>query len=112
VLDFVVHRPDLPLVPGGQRYGLGVWGSVAGTMAVELLLFLLGVGLYVRATAPRDRAGSYGLWSLVGFLLLIFLANASGPPPPSPVAVAWVTESMWLLVLWGWWIDRHREVAR
>src|SRR6266702_1654805 len=36
VLDFVTHRPDLPLWPDGPRVGLGLWGSVAATLAVEL----------------------------------------------------------------------------
>ena len=29
VLDFVSHRPDMPLWPGGPRLGLGLWNSVA-----------------------------------------------------------------------------------
>jgi hypothetical protein len=110
VLDVVVHRPDLPLTPwGSARFGLGLWSSLAGTLVVELSLFTAGVFLYVRATAPRDRIGSGGLWALAGFLLLVALANAFGPPPPSVSAVAWSAQAMWLLVLWGYWIDRHRE---
>jgi hypothetical protein len=30
-------------------------------------------------------------------------------PPPSATAVAWSAEAMWLIVLWGYWIDRMRE---
>ena len=25
LLDFIAHRPDMPIVPGGPRYGLGLW---------------------------------------------------------------------------------------
>jgi len=25
VLDWLVHRPDLPLYPGGPKVGLGLW---------------------------------------------------------------------------------------
>jgi membrane-bound metal-dependent hydrolase YbcI (DUF457 family) len=39
VLDWVTHRPDMPLYPGGARYGLGLWNSIAGTMLVEFLMF-------------------------------------------------------------------------
>jgi membrane-bound metal-dependent hydrolase YbcI (DUF457 family) len=35
VLDFVVHRPDLPLYPGGPRLGLGLWNSILATVIVE-----------------------------------------------------------------------------
>lgn len=112
VLDLVVHRPDLPLTLGGrERYGLGLWNSVPGTLAVELALFLGGVFLYVRSTAPRDRTGTAALAGLVLFLLAVYVMNLFGSPPPSPAAVAWVTQSMWLLVAWGYWVDRHRQPA-
>jgi hypothetical protein len=109
VLDAVTHRPDMPLTVGGQTLvGLGLWGSVTGTIVVELLLFAAGVAMYVRQTAPRDRTGAVAFWALVSFLLLAWLANIFGPPPPSPEAVAWSVLVMWLLVAWGYWIDRHR----
>jgi hypothetical protein len=44
----------------------------------------------------------------VAFLTIVFRVNLFGPPPPSIRAGAWATESVWLLVRWGWWIDRHR----
>jgi hypothetical protein len=109
LLDLVVHRPDLPLYPGSAKVGLGLWDSVAGTLVVELAVFGLGAALYLRATRAKDRTGAWALWSLLGFLLLIHLGNLLGPPPPSVAAIAWVGQAQWLLVLWGYWIDRHRE---
>lgn len=109
LLDLVVHRPDLPLYPGSAKVGLGLWDSVAGTLVVELAVFGLGAALYLRATRSRDRTGAWALWSFLGFLLLIHLGNLLGPPPPSVAAIAWVGQAQWLLVLWGYWIDRHRE---
>ena len=109
VLDLVVHRPDLPLtLTGTTRLGFGLWNSMPGTLAAELIIFGIGVIIYARTTVARDRIGSIGLWSLVGFLLVVFVANAFGPPPPSARAVAWVAESMWLLVAWAYWVDGHR----
>jgi hypothetical protein len=35
LLDFIVHRPDMPIFPGGPRYGLGLWNSVPATLVVE-----------------------------------------------------------------------------
>jgi hypothetical protein len=110
LLDFLVHRPDLPLtIQGTERFGLGLWNSLPGTLAAELLLYALGVGLYVRFTRARDRWGTLGLWGLVGFLLIVYLANLFGPPPPSVGAIAWAGHAMWLLVAWGYWVDRHRQ---
>src|SRR5712675_872812 len=38
VLDAVVHRPDLLLVPGGDtRIGLVLWNSIPATLTVEIV---------------------------------------------------------------------------
>jgi hypothetical protein len=110
VLDVVSHRPDMPMTVGGDpRFGFGLWNSVWGTVVVEALLLAAGLAVYVRVTRARDRTGSRALWALVGVLVLINVANLAGPPPPSAAAVAWTARAMWLLVLWGFWVDRHRE---
>ena len=109
VLDLLSHRPDLPLVPGGAtRVGLGLWNSLPATLLVELGIFVIGVWLYIRSTRPLDRTGTLALWSLVGFLLVIYFSNIFGPPPPSVIAIAVVGHAGWLLVIWAYWIDRHR----
>lgn len=112
LLDALVHRPDLPLLPAGDaRVGLGLWSSLAATLVIELLLFAGGVALYLRTTRPRDRAGTIAVVSLIAFLLVIFLANLFGEPPPSVSAIAWVGQAQWLLVAWGYYADRKREAA-
>jgi hypothetical protein len=112
LLDYITHDPDLPLtMSGARRVGLGLWNSVPGTLSAEFGVFGAGLALYLRSTTARDRAGSIGLWSLVAFLLVVYLAASFGPPPPSPAAVAWSAQAMWLLVLWGYWLDAHRAPA-
>lgn len=59
VLDWISHRPDLPLWPGGPVAGLGLWNTIAGTILVEGALFVAGIELYRRTTRARDRVG---LW--------------------------------------------------
>jgi len=108
-LDLLVHRPDLPLYPGGPRVGLGLWNLPAVALPLELLLYVAGVWLYVAATRARDRTGRWAFWSLVGFLLLVHLSNLTGPPPPDPVALAWFAQLQWLFIPWAYWIDAHRD---
>ena len=112
LLDAVVHIPDLPLFPGGATLiGLGAWSSLPVAVAVELPLFLFGVWLYGRATAPLDATGRWGYAALVGFLLAAYATTLFGRPAPSVAAVAWVGQAQWLLVLWGYWIDQHRRAT-
>jgi hypothetical protein len=109
VLDFVTHRPDMPLtLHGPARLGLGLWNSMPGTLAAEGIVFGVGLALYLRETTARDRIGSIGLWGLVAFLVVVYVASTFGPPPPTAGAVAWSAQAMWLLVAWGYWIDKHR----
>lgn len=109
VLDLLVHRPDLPLMPGEHTLvGLGAWSSLPLTLLLELPLFAFGVWLYTRATVAKDRQGSWALWSLVVLLLVIYTANLLGSAPPSVAAIAWAGQLQWLLVIWAYWVDRHR----
>jgi hypothetical protein len=113
LLDVISHRPDMPLtLTGPTRLGLGLWNSVPATIVVEGLLLAAGVALYARSTTPTSTAGRNGLRALVTFLALVYLASAFGPPPPSPAAVAWTAQAIWLLVAWAYWVDRNRSPVR
>ena len=65
VLDFITHRPDLPLYPGSRLVGLDLWASMPATVVVESLLFGIGLWLYARER-PSPWTGSagsrYGVW--------------------------------------------------
>jgi len=109
VLDFVTHRPDLPLAPGATKVGLGLWNSVPATMIVEGALFAGGVWLYATGTRALNRKGAIALWALVAFLVLVYLGNVFGSPPPSAQAIGVVGLSMLLFLPWAAFIDRNRE---
>ena len=110
VLDVASHRPDMPLAPGdGPKLGFELWHSLHATMVIEFGMLATGVVMYLRATEARDRTGSIAFWAMIGVLVVVYLASVFGPPPPSPEAVAWSAEAVWLFVAWGYWIDRHRS---
>jgi hypothetical protein len=77
LLDLIVHRADLPILPGDAgdlpRLGLGLWKLPAVSALVELALVLIGAWLYWRA-ARAEAAGSPGLsvradWLAAGIVL-------------------------------------------
>ncbi|HET6268307.1 MAG TPA: metal-dependent hydrolase [Acidobacteriota bacterium] len=111
VLDFVTHRPDMPIAPWSDvKVGLGLWNSVAATIIIEGLLFTAGVWIYWKFTQSLDRIGSVGFWAFVIFLVVSYVASILGPPPPNTTAVAWGSLSIWIFPFWAGWFDRHRKV--
>jgi hypothetical protein len=111
VLDWVTHVPDMPLWPGGPRYGLGLWRSPAATVVIEGAMFVLGVLSYFSQTRARDRIGRWGAWSLIAVLAVLYVASLGGGTPPTVQAVAWTALIAWLIPLWAWWADHHRDVV-
>jgi membrane-bound metal-dependent hydrolase YbcI (DUF457 family) len=110
ILDWITHAPDMPLYPGGPRVGLALWNSIPGTMIVELLMFTVGVGLYMRVTRARDRIGRYALLAYVALLLFAYVSDRFSSPPSSVDEVAWLgVIASAVLLPWTWWFERHRE---
>ena len=104
----------MPLYPGvGPRLGLGRWNSIAGTMVVEIVMLAVGVWLYTRSTGARDWIGRYAFAAYVGVLLVLYVDDRFGAPPPSVVAIAWsgIAASA-ILIPWAGWFDRHRVLQR
>jgi membrane-bound metal-dependent hydrolase YbcI (DUF457 family) len=64
VLDLIVHRGDMPLLPGNAgglpRFGLGLWEMRPAVIVVELALVIGGAYFYWRAAerAAHPPAGS------------------------------------------------------
>jgi membrane-bound metal-dependent hydrolase YbcI (DUF457 family) len=109
ILDFITHRPDMPLYPGSQVHvGLGLWNSKIGTALVESAIYAAGVAIYLRATRRKDRTGAWAFASMAALLALIYAANFNGPPPPSVNAIIVVSFVLWLFIPWAAWADRHR----
>jgi membrane-bound metal-dependent hydrolase YbcI (DUF457 family) len=111
VLDFVTHRPDMPLYPGSARLlGLGLWNNPPATIAVEVAMFVVGVAIYARATRAINRRGVFALWSFVGLLAVFYAMSCFGPPPSSVDFIKYGGLAGWAFPLWAWWIDRNREL--
>lgn len=110
ILDFISHRPDLPLFGNDSvKFGLGLWNNFTATFIVEFSLFALGAYLYATTTTAKNKTGTYSLIFLLVFLVSIHLANLFGPPPPSVEMIALAGNLGWLFVLIPWWVEKNRE---
>jgi hypothetical protein len=99
----------MPLYPGGPKVGLGIWYSTEGTIALEAILLISGLGIYLRTTRAVDRVGTIALWAFVAVLLLVYVSSIVGPPPPDWKTLAWAANASWLFILWAGWFDAHRS---
>ncbi len=112
LLDWITHGPDMPLYPGGPKFGLGLWNSIPGTITVELVLFGVGIWMYSAATRTRDRIGRYAYLAFVLVLLASYLNGSLSSDIPRSVnkEIAWPgLVAGTIMLLWAWWFDRHRR---
>ena len=83
ILDLIVHRDDLAILPGNAgdiTVGFGLWAHKGWSIATEAALVLAGAALYRRAGADAERAAGRAprtanlvaaLIVLVGALVLV-----------------------------------------
>ena len=98
------------MVPNAWDWDCGI--IPAPRSPLESALFIIGATIYAGVTRERDRIGRIGLWALIATLAAIYFANLYGPPPPNTEVIAIAGHLLWLFVLWGYWIDRHRVARR
>jgi len=85
LLDLVVHREDLPILPANlgnlPKLGFGLWRLPTASMVTELALILIGAWLYWRAAreaaqlaggAKTLRADIAGALALIGGIAVLF----------------------------------------
>lgn len=93
ILDLIVHRPDLPILPGNAGnlplLGFGLWEFPVVNAIVELALVLAGAYLYYRRAAALPVPANANLSDqrhrvltassvTAGLLLLLLLADVLG----------------------------------
>ena len=105
ILDFVVHRPDLPLYDNTAKVGLGLWDHRALAFGLEAALLLGGMAAFLRARPTRPGAIiTFGV-VMLGVQAYVFF----GPPPASPAAAAstaLAAYGIFALVIW-FLVDRR-----
>jgi hypothetical protein len=109
VLDWLVHRPDLPLYDDKMKVGLGIWNYPAIALALEVFLLFGGMIMYLRRTQARNAIGRLGP-PVFGILILAIQSYLFfGPPPASPGALATTAlVSYVVFAVVAHWLDRQR----
>jgi len=109
ILDFIVHRPDLPLYDNSAKVGLGLWNAPAIALSLEALLLFGGTWLYFRGRLSESVS------TFVLGVLMVALQSYLffGPPPASDRAAAW-SALICYAALAGviWWMQDRKAVMR
>jgi len=113
-LDLIVHRPDLPVLPGNAGHlpllGFGVWNHPAASAVLELLIVAVGAWLYYGLALRATRVGSpehphSGSRAMVAVtvtaVLLVLLALSDFLAMPMALGVL----IMLALIVVGGWLD-------
>ncbi|MFX1263348.1 MAG: hypothetical protein ACFFAZ_14805 [Promethearchaeota archaeon] len=113
VLDFLVHTPDLLLVPGlDMKIGLGLWNSTIATILVELGILVIGGVIYLRSSS--SGAGVVGKYGLYAFMILLIVITVLTPFMTYPDSLALAMQgglANAALILIAWWLDGKRSVS-
>jgi hypothetical protein len=110
VLDFLSHRPDMPLGPGIHKYfGLGLYNSLPAILLVEGLFWFGGIIVYALCTRAKKRAGAYLFWGVGVLLSVLWLVTLRGAPPPN-LELAGISSLIFfsLILLWAYGVDLLR----
>lgn len=107
VLDFIVHRRDLPLYDNSLTVGLGLWNAPGLAFGLEAALLFGGLWLCLGQRLGRSAATlAFGALMLTIQAYIFF-----GPPPASDRAAATTALIAYALFAGAiWWLQDRRPV--
>ncbi len=112
LFDLVVHTPDLPLWNDTSlKLGFGLWNNAIATYALEAILLVSALWLYLRSTSATSAVGRYGISVFVVFLLLVNVVNIFGPLQGDSKLVLAISAltSYFLFAAVAFWLDTKRS---
>jgi len=107
LLDLVMHTPDLPIVEGPTKVGLGLWNHLAISLSLEIVLLVLAAWFFARSA---DRPVRVRVWILVGVMVVLQVYSNFGPTPTSAAQFAVTALTAYgLLTAGAYWVERARS---
>lgn len=73
ILDFISHRPDLPLIGNTMKVGLGLWNYPTWATIIEVGLFLGGAVWYAISVKGFKKWATWLFW---GFVVISVVASS------------------------------------
>lgn len=108
--DLAVHLQDLPLWPGGPKYGFGAWRNSTLTLALEFGVLTLGLLFYLASTRARTGLGRAGPWIFLALCIGAYAFNAFVPPTTIEAAAASALAVYTAFAFFAWILcDRGRR---
>ena len=90
LLDFLSHRPDLPVYGNSMKIGLGLWNYPTLAVVVEVGIFIIGAIWYAIAVGGFKRwAGVlFGAFVMIAVVASSFRGDAMSPVSANLVAIS------------------------
>lgn len=86
LLDFLVHRPDLPLWFGGPKVGLALWNYPVPEQAIEIGILGLAAAAWAWARG-RDGRSLWPVLTFTGLLVTLQIVVLLMPPNHDPAGM-------------------------
>jgi hypothetical protein len=106
LLDLLVHRPDLTIAGGEDKYGLGLWNAPHIEMPLEIGLVLLAYWFYIN----RTKGPVIPPLILLAAMLLFQAINWFGPQPETAGVGMYLSVflSYGILTAMAFWVQSTR----
>ena len=111
LLDALVHRPEMPvLTESSMKVGLGLWGNLAVGLAIEGVIVLAGVWLFLSGSGlSRGRAIAIGVFAAV-LLTFTVVGMTLAPAPPSGRSMAGGSlVTLMIVCVLAWFLGRRQS---
>ena len=90
ILDFISHRPDLPIIGNSMKVGLGLWNYPTLATIIEIGIFLGGAIWYAISVKGFKKWATWLFWGFVIIAIFAssFRGDAMGPNSVTSVALS------------------------
>jgi hypothetical protein len=109
--DLIEHVAEMPLAGAGSyKLGLGLWNHLYAALALEAMLVVAGLVLYLKSAVGAGRNAKYGM---VFFMILLSALAIAGQafstvlPAPRALALTWLLQAIAVAGI-ALWLDRDR----